>query len=262
MSSENLFSLEGKTALIAGASRGIGLAIAEAVARAGAHTILASRSREALEAAAVRLRAEGCRAEARSLDMASAESIRALVADLPDVDILVNVSGTNVRKAAENYSAEEYEKIMQTNLHGIFDLTRAVGARMAARGKGGKVISIGSMTSLLGLPYLTVYAMTKSGLAGMTRVLAAEWGQHNIQVNVIAPGFIVTDLNREMWKSEAMLEWLRGAQASPRIGVPEDIAPLAVLLAGRGSDYITGQVIAVDGGYSTTANWPFSPAQG
>ena len=177
------------------------------------------------------------------------------------MDILINVSGTNIRKRVQDYTPAEYEQIMQTNLHGIFQLTQAVGTKMAARGKGGKVINIGSMTSLLGLPYLTVYAMTKSGLAGMTRVLAAEWGRHNIQVNVIAPGFIVTDLNREMWQSEVMRGWLRGAQANPRIGVPEDIAPLAVFLSGPGSDYITGQVIAVDGGYSTTANWPYEPPQ-
>lgn len=261
MPTQHPFSLDGRTALIAGASRGIGLAIAGAIARAGAHTILASRSMPALESNAVRLRSEGCKAEARRLDIASGESIRSLVQDLPAIDILVNVSGTNIRKAVEKYSPTEYETIMQTNLHGIFDLTQSIGSRMIARGKGGKVISIGSMTSLLGLPYLTVYAMTKSGLAGMTRVLAAEWGRHNIQVNVIAPGFIITDLNREMWKSEVMLNWLRGAQANPRIGVPEDIAPLAVLLAGPGSDYITGQVIAVDGGYSTTANWPYLPPQ-
>ena len=93
----------------------------------------------------------------------------------------------------------------------------------------------------------------------MTKALAAEWGRHNIQVNCIAPGFSLTDLNRKMWQQPRMNEWLRGAQASPRLGTPEDIAPLAVFLSGRGSDYITGQIIAVDGGYTTTAVWPFEP---
>jgi gluconate 5-dehydrogenase len=100
--------------------------------------------------------------------------------------------------------------------------------------------------------------MTKGAIAQMTRALAAEWGRHNIQVNCIAPGFIETDLNRAMWQPPAMREWLQGAQANPRLGTPEDVAPLAVFLAGPGADYITGQVIAVDGGYSTTANWPFT----
>jgi gluconate 5-dehydrogenase len=130
---------------------------------------------------------------------------------------------------------------------------------MLARGKGGKIVFIGSLMSLLGLPYLTVYAMSKSALAGLTRSLAAEWGQHNIQVNCIAPGFILTDLNRDMWQRDEMREWLQRSQANPRMGSPADIAPLAAFLSGPGSDYITGQVIAADGGYSTTAFWPFAP---
>ena len=131
---------------------------------------------------------------------------------------------------------------------------------MIARGAGGKIIMIGSLMSLLGLPYISVYAMTKGALGQLTKALAAEWGRYNIQVNCIAPGFIVTDLNRKMWEeSSQMREWLKGAQANPRLGTPEDIAPLAVFLAGRGADYITGQIIAVDGGYTTTAVWPFEP---
>lgn len=260
MAKKNPFSLEGKTALVAGASRGIGLAIAEALAEAGAHTILASRSTEVLEKHAERLRSAGLSAEARALDMASGESIEKLASGLPAVDVLVNVAGTNVRKAFEDYTPAEYERIMSTNMHGIFQLTQAVGRKMLERGQGGKVINIGSLTSMVGIPYLTVYAMTKSGLAGMTRVLAAEWGAQNIQVNLIAPGFILTDLNRDMWQSQTMRDWLKGAQANPRMGTPEDIAPLAVFLSGPGSDYVTGQVIAVDGGYSTCAVWPFTPA--
>lgn len=128
---------------------------------------------------------------------------------------------------------------------------------MVERGKGGKIVHIGSLMSVLGLPYLTVYAMTKSALAGLTRTLAAEWGRHNIQVNCIAPGFIITDLNRAMWQQPVMKQWLKSAQANPRTGVPEDIAPVAVFLSSAASDYVTGQVIAVDGGYTTTSVWPF-----
>jgi NAD(P)-dependent dehydrogenase (short-subunit alcohol dehydrogenase family) len=244
--------LEGKRALVAGASRGIGLAIARGLAQAGAHTVVAARSGKTIEGIAAELGGT-----AVELDVTSNPSIRACAEQAGDIDILVNVAGTNIRGAFENYSEAEYQTIMQTNLHGIAELTRVVGARMIARGAGGRIISIGSLMSLLGLPYLSIYAMTKGAIAQMTRALAAEWGRYNIQVNCIAPGFIETDLNRAMWQPPEMREWLRGAQANPRLGTPEDVAPLAVFLAGPGADYITGQVIAVDGGYSTTANWPF-----
>lgn len=251
------FSLAGKTALINGASRGIGLAIAKLTAESGARTILAARSVPQLEAEAEALRKAGYHAEALKLDMSSDAGIEAVAKTLPDVDILVNVAGTNIRKKFTDYTPEEYQHILQTNLHGIVRLTQLVGGKMVERGKGGKIVHIGSLMSLLGLPYLTVYAITKSALAGLTRTLAAEWGRHNIQVNCIAPGFIITDLNRKMWESQVLRDWLTGAQASPRTGTPEDIAPLAVFLSSPGSDYITGQVIPVDGGYTTTARWPF-----
>ena len=221
--------------------------------------ILASRSIDKLERAAEGLRSSGCSAAAVKLDLADPASIKACAESVQNIDILVNVSGTNLRKAFNDYTQEEYNTILQTNLHGIVQLTQRIGAKMIARGTGGKIIHIGSMMSILGLPYLTVYAITKSALAGLTRTLAAEWGRYNIQVNCIAPGFILTDLNRAMWQEPVMNNWLQGVQANPRMGKAEDVAPLAVFLASSGADYITGQVIAVDGGYSTTANWPFEP---
>lgn len=245
--------LNNKTALVVGASRGIGLAIAKEIARSGANTILASRNIDALKTEADALVKEGYQASALQLDVNATESI----ASLPDVDIMVNVTGTNIRKRFEQYTKEEIDSLLQTNLTGLTRLTQKVGGRMVERGAGGKIVFIGSLMSLLGLPYLSIYAMTKSALAGLTRVLAAEWGRHNIQVNCIAPGFILTDLNRQMWQQPEMKNWLAGAQANPRMGTPEDIAPMAAFLCGPGADYITGQVIAIDGGYTTTAVWPF-----
>jgi len=260
MTSPNPFSLSGKTALIAGASRGIGLAIAQGTARAGARTILASRSLSALADAARNLRGEGWQAEALELDIASRDSRERAVEALPPVDILINVAGINLRKRFENYTPAEYQRILDTNLTGVFELTQAVGRGMVERGTGGKIVNIGSLMSVSGLPYVTVYAMTKSALAGMTRSLAAEWGRYDIQVNCIAPGFIITDLNREMWQAEELKAWLKGVQAMPRTGTPEEIASVAVFLSSPGANFITGQVIAADGGASTTAVWPFEPA--
>ncbi|MGC9951448.1 MAG: SDR family oxidoreductase [Bryobacteraceae bacterium] len=255
----SLFSLSGKTALVAGASRGIGLAIAQQLAEAGAGTVMAARSIDKLREHVLALEARGFEASALRLDMADSGSIRAAAEHIGTPDILVNAAGTNIRKSFPQYTQAEYDHIMRTNLHGIVELTQQIGARMIQRGAGGKIVMIGSIASLLGLPYMSIYAMTKGALGQLTKALAAEWGRYNIQVNCIAPGFIVTDLNRRMWEPARMREWLKGAQANPRLGAPDDIAPLAVFLAGRGADYITGQIIAVDGGYTTTAVWPFEP---
>lgn len=239
---------------MAGASRGIGLAIAKGLAAAGAEVLLAARSLDKLKAEAAAINGT-----AIELDITRSDSIRAAAAAAGDVDILVNVAGTNIRKRFEEYTREEYDRILATNLHGIVELTQLVGKRMRARGTGGKIISIGSLMSIRGMPYLTIYAITKGALAQLTMTLAAEWGRDNIQVNCIAPGFILTSLNYDMWQREDMKQWLGGIQANSKLGSPEDVAPLAVFLAGRGANYITGQVIAVDGGFTTTAVWPFQP---
>ena len=259
MADLSFFSLEGKTALVAGASRGIGLAMAQHLSRAGARTLLAARSVDKLEANAEALRKEGYAAEALPFDVTSSSSIDELAERVGDVDVYIAVAGTNLRKRFETYTIEEYERMMNTNLHGFVFLTQKIGARMVKRGKGGKIIFIGSLMSVFGMPYLTVYAMTKSALAGLTRTLAAEWGRYNIQVNCIAPGFIITDLNRDMWQAEEMKQWLKGVQAMPRTGTTDEVARVATFLSGSGSDYITGQVLAVDGGYTATAVWPFEP---
>ena len=261
MSLETLFSLKGKTALVVGASRGIGLAIAKEIAAAGAHTVLAARSADKLAEEVAALRAQGYSADSRSVDMTSSESIQAFAAEFRGkTDILINVAGTNVRRRMQDYTKEEYNRILDTNLHGIFELCQHIGGGMVEAGKGGKIIHIGSLMSLLGIPFLSVYAISKAGIAGLTRVQAAEWGKYNIQVNCIAPGFILTDLNKDMWQPKHMHDWLQGAQANPRMGTPADLAGAAVFLSSPASDYVTGQVLAVDGGYTTTANWPFEPA--
>lgn len=255
----NLFSLEGKRVFVAGASRGIGLAIAREIAAAGAETILGARGIDALEAECAALRKQGYKASPLAFDISSNESIDAAAEKAGDLDVLINVAGTNIRKHFTAYTSEEYAKIFDTNLHGVVRLTQKVGGRMVERGKGGKIVNIGSYSAMHGLPYISIYAMTKSALDALTRTLAAEWGRHNIQVNGIAPGFILTDLNRAMWQDEEMYKWLKGGQANSKMGTPEDIAGAAVFLSSPASNYVTGQIIAVDGGRSATSIWPHEP---
>jgi len=252
-----VFSLAGRTALVAGASRGIGLAIARALAACGAHTILAARSADVLARCTEELRVAGLSAEWSHLDTTDHASVTRVASELPALDVLVNIVGTNVRKPFLDYSSEEYRSLMETNVSGLVDLTQQVGRRMVERGCGGKIIFIGSLVVHIGVPYVSVYAMTKGALAALTKALAAEWAPFDIQVNCIIPGLILTGLNAQMWESQEMRDWLVTAQANPRLGRPEDLVPMAVLLAGRASDYITGQLIAIDGGYTTTKMWPF-----
>jgi gluconate 5-dehydrogenase len=253
------FGLTGRTILVAGASRGIGLAIAREVAAAGARTLLGARSIDRLRDEAARLTADGLQAEAVELDVNDEAAVRAIIDGLPVLDGLVNVAGVNIRKRFETYTDDEYERIVGTNLHAQVRLTKLVGARMLARGTGGKVVFIGSANQLTSLPFLAIYAMTKAALGGLTRALAAEWGSQRIQVNCIVPGIIWTDLTAAVLSDPAIAAWREGAQADPRWGTPEDVAPLAVYLLGPASDFVTGQSIAVDGGYTTTKIWPYRP---
>jgi gluconate 5-dehydrogenase len=210
-----------------------------------------------LEGRVAELRAAGLSADWLQLDTTDAVAVERVSGHLPPIDILANIVGTNVRKPFIDYSRAEYDALMETNLSGLVDLTQRVGRRMIDRGVGGKVLFIGSVVVHIGVPQVSVYALTKGALAALTKALAAEWAAYDIQVNGIIPGMILTELNARMWETPGMCEWLETAQANPRLGRPEDLAPLAILLAGPASDYITGQFIAVDGGYTTTKMWPF-----
>lgn len=249
-------TLKGKRVFVAGASRGIGLSIATKMAEEGASLVLASRSLDILQAEALKLKGK-----ALQLDVTKEDEIQRAAEEAGEIDVLVNVAGMNIRKPFEEFTREEMETIMDTNLFGLMRLTQRIGRGMIDRGRGGKIINIGSLTSLVGVPYITLYGATKGAIAQWTRSLAAEWGRYNIQVNCIAPGFILTDLNRKMWQGEKLQNWLKAAQPNPRMGTPEDISPLAVYLAGEGSDYVTGQVITVDGGHTATAMWPYVPGE-
>ena len=255
MSLEGMFSLAKKKALVAGASRGIGLAIAKGLAAAGANTILSSRSIEKLEKEALILREKGFTATAERLDVTDSDRVAELAMEHPDVDILINVAGTNLRKKFEEYTDEEYDHILATNLHGLARVTRCVGSNMIARQKGGKIVTIGSLTSTLGLPYLSIYGITKSALAGLTRGLAVEWASYDIQVNCIAPGSI--DFPGSSWDRfqqnstpEQVAEFIDRNLPAGKFGWPEPIGDTVAFLASENANLITGTCLNVDGGQS------------
>src|SRR5690606_18268625 len=255
----DLFRLDDRIALITGGSRGIGLAIAHAYARAGAHVIITARGADALEAAAQSIRTESGSAEARVLDVADIEAgqalVEAIVREHGRLDILVNNAGMNIREPAVDVQPDHLERILNVNLRGAFFLSQAAGRVMLAQRRG-KVINIASLSSFIGLSRLAAYAMSKGALLQMTRVLSTEWAAYNVQVNAIAPGFIVTDLNRKLWENEAVRNWVLGNTPAGRLGSADDIAGAAIFLASRASDYVTGQVIIVDGGLLGGGPWP------
>ena len=253
------FSLEGRTALISGASRGIGKAIALGLAEAGADVAVGARSREALEAVAAEISAMGARALALPLDVSQVAAIpgavRQVVDTLGPIDILFNVAGINIRKPAVEVEEDDFDRVMDINIKGAYFLCREVGRGMI-RQQRGKVINIASLTSAIGLPKITVYTSSKGALAQLTKGLAVEWGPHNIQVNAIAPGLIRTDLNQDLWEDRKMLDWALGLTPAGRLGTPEDIVGAAIFLASPAADFVSGQVLFVDGGIMSGSMWP------
>ena len=247
-----LFDLSGQVAVITGGSRGIGLAIAEGLASAGAAVIIGNRNAEQGEQAADTLRRKKLKAHAVPVDVSARESVRKMVSAVLDkfqkVDILVNSAAIILRKPIAEITDEEWDSLVDTNLKGTFICCQEVGRQMIER-RQGKIINISSNIIQPLQPGRGVYAITKAGLTQLTRVLAFEWAQYHIQVNAIAPGPTITDLNRKFFEEHP--EDLKArVQSLPigRMGQPRDHVGAALLLASSASDFITGQTIFVDGG--------------
>ncbi|UCH58540.1 MAG: glucose 1-dehydrogenase [Anaerolineales bacterium] len=246
------FDLTGKTALVTGASRGIGLAIAQALAEAGARVVLSSRVQADLERAAQDIRSQGGQALAIAAHTGEAEAVQQLVAQVltewGGVDILVNNAGTNPH-FGPLLTAEEsqWEKIFQVNLLGYFRTIKACVASMTQRG-GGKIINIASIAGLEAQAGLGVYGVSKAGVLMLTRVLAVELAHANIQVNAIAPGLIKTKFSRALWETPEIYQALLKRIPQGRFAGPEELAGLAVYLASPASSFTTGSVFVVDGG--------------
>jgi NAD(P)-dependent dehydrogenase (short-subunit alcohol dehydrogenase family) len=247
-SQKNLFSLAGKRALVTGASRGLGRAIALGLARAGAEMVLTARSDAALSAVAEDIRALGRQVTCLALDQSRVEEIGAALEGFSDVDVLVNNAGTEEVSPSEQVSPALWDKIVDTNLKGAFFVTQAVARGMLARGRGA-IINLCSLTSFVGVPTATPYGASKSGLLGMTHALAAEWGGRGVRVNAIAPGYFRTDMTEVFYQNEAWAASMLAKIPQGRFGKPEDLVGVAVFLASDASAYVNGQCIGVDGGY-------------
>jgi 2-dehydro-3-deoxy-D-gluconate 5-dehydrogenase len=246
------FDLTGKVAIVTGGNGGIGYGIARGLAEAGATIVVAARDPGKNAQAAAALRETGVKAMSVVADVRDEASVQAMVQAAVDafgrVDILVNNAGINIRKAPQDYTLEEWQQVMSTNLTGVFLCSRAVYPFMVKAG-GGKVINIGSMTSIFGSNVSAAYAATKGGVVQFTKSLAIFWAKDNIQVNAILPGWIHTDLTASA--SSERYHFIRSRIPHGRWGEPDELAGAAVFLAGRASDYVTGIALPVDGGYAS-----------
>ena len=248
---ENSDNLEGKVALVTGASSGLGHRAAVALAAAGARVALTARRVDRLEVLAAEITALGGQAAPFALDIRNSDGIgevaAAAAATLGTIDILVNNAGVSVVKRPEDFTLEDYDFVHETNVKGPFLLAQAVGREMIKRGTGGKIINISSMMALRTTAKLTLYGMSKAAIAQMTKQLALEWARHDIQVNAICPGYIETEMNTAHWQTPAG-KGMIAAMPRRRIGQPEVMDGLLLLLASGKSDYMTGTLIPIDDG--------------
>lgn len=243
------FSLAGQTALVTGAATGLGFEIAAALAVAGAHVLVNGRDAGRLAGAITAIHHRGGRAEPLVLDVFDEAAVTQKVAELPPVQILVNNAGARDRRGFLDMSQEDFRRLVEQDLMAPVHLSREIARGMVARGAGGRIINIASIAGPLSRAGDAAYTTAKGGLAAFTRALAADLGAHGITVNAIAPGYFLTAPNAELARDQAVGEWLSRRTALGRWGQPEEIAGAAVFLASPAASYVTGHVLAVDGGY-------------
>ncbi len=251
-----LFDLTGKAAIVTGASRGLGRRFAGALARAGADLVITSRRPESLVPVKAEIEVLGRRAVPLELDVRDPDSIRRMAdgaqAAYGKIDILVNNAGCNVRKPALEVTWDDWNLVLDTNLRGTFFVARAVAEKMLPR-RYGRIINIGSVTSVFGYAGMAPYCASRGGVKQLTMSLADDWGPYGITVNCLAPGWFKTAQNAVMYEDEEWVAYLRDRIPLKRTGEPQDLDGAIVFLASDASAYITGQTVLVDGGISTGA---------
>ncbi len=253
---KNFFDLSGRTALVTGASRGLGQYFARALAQAGADLIVTARNGNDAEPFAAEIRALGRKVTTLSLDVRDEASIRKMADDaqaaVGKIDILVNNAGCNVRKPTMEISWDDYNKVLETNLRGTFFVAQSVARHMIPH-KYGRIVNIGSVTSVFGYANIAPYCASRGGVKQLTMALADEWGRHGITVNCLAPGWFRTEQNKVLYDNKKWVDYICDRIPVGRPGKPNDLDGAVVFLASPASEYVTGQTLLVDGGISTGA---------
>lgn len=247
----SLFSLEGRTALVTGAARGIGFSIATALGQAGARLVLNGRSEEALDAAASALEAQDIAVATSLFDVTDQKCVNAGVAaieaEVGAIDILVNNAGIQRRAPLDSFDDNHWRELMATNLDSVYYVSKAVAPHMIARGRG-KIINIGSVQCELARPGIAPYTASKGAVKNLTKGMCADWARHGLQVNAIGPGYFDTPLNKALVEDPVFDDWLCKRTPAGRWGRLEELHGAAVFLASSASDFVNGQTIYVDGG--------------
>jgi NAD(P)-dependent dehydrogenase (short-subunit alcohol dehydrogenase family) len=256
---DSLFSVKNQVVLITGGSRGIGKELASAFVSRDAQVIIAGRNKETLDKTATEISTSSNSVSVEICDVSNGDDVEASVESVMSqygkIDTLVSVAGVNKRMKAEAYTDEEYDSITNINAKGAWITAQTVGRKMLTQGNG-SIINVDSLNTYAPLRGTTPYAMSKASVLMMTRGLANEWGRHGVRVNSIAPGFILTDLTKKVWADKTMRAWGKTNTPLERLGTVSDLVGAAIFLASDASQFMTGQTLRVDGGFTAGINWP------
>lgn len=251
----DIFDLKGKVAIVTGGAGGIGRALALGIADAGADVVVTSRALGHLEEAVKEIKAKGRKALAVSTDVTQVKSVEDMVArvlkEFPRIDILVNAAGIAIRKPAETFPIDEWQQVMDINTRGTFICCQAVGREMIKQ-RNGKIVNMSSVRGRYGLPVdYAAYCASKGAVDSLTRTLACEWAKYNVLVNAVAPTVVETELTKPALADPAYAQRMKARIPLGRWAMPEDIVGPTIFLASKASDFVTGQIVYIDGGVTT-----------